>query len=172
MPKIIENLRDQLLAEAKRQVNENGYARTTIRSVAGACGIGVGTVYNYFSSKDMLIASFVLEDWRECLAKMSSKEYSDSKECAIAVYTSLTEFMEKNRSLFSDADAEKSFNSSHGERHAVLRSQIAKILAPVCNKTVENPEFLSQFVAESILSWTVEGKSFDEIYSVIKLLLK
>ena len=64
MPKIIENLREQLLAEAKKQTSEQGYAKTTIRSVAGACGVGIGTVYNYFESKDVLIASFMVEDWQ------------------------------------------------------------------------------------------------------------
>ena len=51
MPKIIENVREQLLAETKRQIAENGYEKTTVRSVAGACDIGVGTVYNKFSQK-------------------------------------------------------------------------------------------------------------------------
>ena len=46
MPKILENIREILLQEAKRQVFENGYSSLTIRSVASACGIGVGTVYN------------------------------------------------------------------------------------------------------------------------------
>ena len=49
MPKIIEGVRARLLNEAKRQIATLGYARTTIRSVATACGLGVGTVYNYFS---------------------------------------------------------------------------------------------------------------------------
>ena len=51
MPKIIENVREQLLGEAKRQIAKKGYGKTTIRSVASACGFGVGTVYNYFKSK-------------------------------------------------------------------------------------------------------------------------
>ena len=34
MPKILEKVREQLLAEAERQIAERGYARTTIRSVA------------------------------------------------------------------------------------------------------------------------------------------
>ena len=50
MPKIIENIREKILEEAKCQVMESGYASMTIRSVANACGVGVGTVYNYFKS--------------------------------------------------------------------------------------------------------------------------
>ena len=52
MPKIIENLREKLVREAQYQVEERGYSALTIRSVANACGVGVGTVYNYFASKD------------------------------------------------------------------------------------------------------------------------
>ena len=70
MPKIIENVRGQLVAEARRQVAAYGYTSTTIRSVAKACGVGTGTVYNYFPSKDMLIAAFMLEDWKKQLAAM------------------------------------------------------------------------------------------------------
>ncbi len=50
MPKIIENLQSKLIEEAKKQIEEAGYGAMTIRSVAKACGVGVGTVYNYFSS--------------------------------------------------------------------------------------------------------------------------
>ena len=46
MPKIIENLESRLLAEAYRQTREAGYSALTIRNVAKACGVGVGTVYN------------------------------------------------------------------------------------------------------------------------------
>ena len=50
MPKIIANVREQIIEVAKRQIEELGYENTTIRSVAKGCGIAVGTVYNYFSS--------------------------------------------------------------------------------------------------------------------------
>ena len=55
MPKIIENLREKLVLEARHQVEELGYGALTIRSVAAACGVGVGTVYNYFPSKEAFI---------------------------------------------------------------------------------------------------------------------
>ena len=61
MPKIIDNLREALIKEAKYQVNKYGYAGMTIRSVAKECGIGIGTIYNYFKSKEDLILAFMHE---------------------------------------------------------------------------------------------------------------
>ena len=44
MPKIIENLESKLIEEAQRQVARSGYGALTIRSVAKACGVGVGEI--------------------------------------------------------------------------------------------------------------------------------
>ena len=61
MPKIIENLKERLLTEAKVQIDRDGYESVTIRSIAKGCGVGVGTVYNYFPSKEALIANLLLQ---------------------------------------------------------------------------------------------------------------
>ena len=61
MPKIIQNLENRLIAEAKLQVQTLGYGAVTIRSIAKSCGVGVGTVYNYFPSKEALVATYLLE---------------------------------------------------------------------------------------------------------------
>ena len=60
MPKIIPGLRDRLVEEAERQLVTGGYTALTIRSVAKACHVAVGTVYNYFSSKEEFVASALL----------------------------------------------------------------------------------------------------------------
>lgn len=169
MPKILENVRDQLLTEAKRQIIKNGYTNTTIRSVASACNLGVGTVYNYFKSKDMLIASFMVDDWQECLAKMKCESTENAERFFHCIYSSLLEFAEKHSSLFRDTDAAKVFAIAFSERHKLLRYQLAEIILPICNRS--NNRFLAEFIAESFLTWTMADKSFEEIYSIIQLLL-
>ena len=170
MPKIIEHVREQLLAEAKRQIEERGYANTTIRSVAGECGLAVGTVYNYFKSKDMLIASFVVEDWNECVANIKSNAKAAPRELLNAIHTSLVAFSEKHNALFTDNDAAKVFAAVFSERHKVLRDQLAEIILPVCGG--DDPVFTSLFVAESLLTWTVAGADFDTVGSLLMKVIK
>lgn len=170
MPKIIENVREQLLTVAKKQIEERGYANTTIRSVAGECGLAVGTVYNYFKSKDMLIATFVVEDWNSYLSEIRRSETKDPRKALKNIYNALIHFSEKHRSLFSDPEAAKVYSAVFSERHKTLRSQISQIIAPLCPN--ESCDFTAEFVAESLLTWTVAGKDFDSIFKVLEKILK
>ncbi len=170
MPKIIENIKEQLQKEAARQIAECGYSDTTIRSVASACGIGVGTVYNYFKSKDMLIASVVAQDWKECTEKFRSSSPVGARETVKLVYDMLKNFEEQHKALFKDPEAAKKYSSVFTERHGLLRNQVAQILLPVCQNSDE-PEFLSQFIAESLLTWVTAGEPFDKLYTILQNLL-
>lgn len=173
MPKIIENVRELLLETAKEQIRLQGYGKTTIRSVAAACGLGVGTVYNYFKSKDMLIASFMLEDWRECLQEMKNQSSPDADAVLHGIYRCLQSFIQKYQALFSDKDAAKVFATVFSERHKQLRNQLAEIVLPVCHRAkVEDKAFLAEFIAEALLTWTVEGKPYEQLSATFRLLFK
>ena len=54
------------------------------------------------------------------------------------------------------------FAGSFGQYHALLRSQLASFL----RRFVEGG-FAAEFIAESLLTWTMAGRNFDEIYDVI-----
>ncbi len=170
MPKIIENVREQLLAEAKKQISEYGYATTTIRSVAGACGIGVGTVYNYFSSKEMLIATFVYEEWKKYLRDMQSLPSDDPYGLLKGIYDSLKCFVSENKRLFSDADATKLAAIGFSERHKMLRDQIASVILPICKN--EDQKFTSEFLAEALICWSVENADFKTVYPLLEKIIK
>ena len=167
MPKIIEDLEGTLIAEAKKQIEENGYGAVTIRSIAKGCGVGVGTVYNYFSSKDALIATHLLEDWKICVDTI--RQASDCAqfpqpilEC---IYEQLTGFASRHEAIFRDEAAASGFAGSFSQYHGMLRHQLAQPLQRFCGS-----EFAAQFIAESLLTWTMTGKSFDEIYELLKKL--
>ncbi|MBQ4091044.1 MAG: TetR/AcrR family transcriptional regulator [Clostridia bacterium] len=169
MPKVIENVREQLLCEAKRQIAERGYAKTTVRSVAGACGLGVGTVYNYFPSKELLITTFVAEDWKVYVKTMSSFPHDDAKSLLECIFNSLRGFSESNRKLFSDADAAKVISIGFASRHKRLRRQLADFILPVCEeRKLENAPFVAEFCAEALISWALEDVDFDTVYSVLE----
>ena len=164
MPKIIENVRELLMSEAKRQIATNGYKNTTIRSVASGCGIAAGTVYNYFKSKDILIASFILEDWLETVNSISVYPKESRRDYLEYIYNSLKTFGKSYNVLFSDADARAVFDLAFSERHRQLRSQLAELILPICRG---DDIFLAEFVSEALLTWTMAGKSFEAIYTLL-----
>ena len=168
MPKIIENLEAKLIAEAKRQLQQSGYGMLTIRSVAKGCGVGVGTVYNYFPSKDALLATFMLESWNVCMEKLQSvsEESAEPKPVLGCMYEQLLQYSEEYRLIFRDEAAASSFAGSSGRYHALLRSQLAAPVRKFCPD-----DFTAEFVAEAMLVWTMAGKPFDEIYGILAKIL-
>ena len=170
MPKIIENIREKLLEEAKRQVSEFGYSAMTIRSVASACGVGTGTVYNYFPSKDMLVASFMLEDWMLCIQaiEQGSTAAEDERAALYCMYQELLKYKEKYTNLFEDENAEASYMASSMQRHHLLCEQLAEPLKMwTAKQTKVDASFLAEFIAENMLTLSMAGKDFDKIASVL-----
>lgn len=168
MPKIIENLNGRLLEEVNLQLARGGYEAVTIRSIAKGCGVGVGTVYNYFPSKEALVAAYLLEDWTQCIETIrSAAESSDSPRPVLqCIYEQLTGFADRHQAVFTAKAAVSGFAASLNQYHALLRSQLAEPLIRFCAG-----DFPAQFIAESLLTWSMAGKSFEEIYEVLKKVL-
>lgn len=165
MPKIIDNVAQKLTAEARKQINEVGYAAMNIRTVAKNCGVGVGTVYNYFPSKDALIASFLAEDWMQSLVRLQSAARSGQILRVLeAMYRELDDFLSGNGELFRSAA--ESVPGVPRQYHAMLRSQLSQVLRPMCPD-----DFTAEFTAEALLTWTVEGKRCPEILAILEKIL-
>jgi len=164
MPKIIENLPQRLMEEARRQIEQSGFAAMTIRSVAKGCGVGVGTVYNYYPSKEALVASFMLDDWKTCVAAIEdTADRSEVLEPVLhIIYEKLNLFMDQYDPIFQDATAAVSYTGSTSQYHRVLRAQLAKPIRKFCRD-----DFTADFIAEAMLTWTVAGKDFDELKGVL-----
>ena len=164
MPKIIQNLERKLIEEARSQIETQGYGAVTIRSVAKACGVGVGTVYNYFSSKEALLATYMLQDWNRCVDAINAvSTYSDRPEPVLrCIFDQLLAFDDRHKAVIRDEAAGAAFAASFGRYHELLRSQLASPLRKFCDS-----DFAARFIAEALLTWTMEGTDFEEIQGMI-----
>lgn len=170
MPKVIKNVRESLTAETRRQITENGYSDTSMRSVATACGIATGTVYNYFESKDALVASFMNEDWAATLESMRKKckNAKSPLEAIGFVSSEMTEFARAHHKLFSDPQASVGYSITLQKGHAILVDQLVSIIDPLCSQySTALGTNVSEFIVETMLTWTVQGKDFKEYFKVI-----
>ena len=168
MPKIIENLRARLMEEAKKQLVELGYASMTMRSIAKGCGVGIGTVYNYFPSKDALLAAYLLEDWNGCIAAVREIGAAEASVVPVlqCIHAQLLGFIRRHYRIVQDTRGATAASASSVQFHKLLRSQLAESLRKYCSD-----DFLAEFLSEAMLIWTVEGKEFEEIYGILRKLL-
>ena len=176
MPKIIDDLRESLLREARRMLLQDGGRALTIRNVAGACHVAVGTVYNYFRSKDELMAVVMLEDWQESLQCMrnGAEAASDAMAGLRCMYDSLIAFEALYRDAWRNYAASNDAAAQIDQRHSILIGQLTEIAAALLKRcdalwTPGLPEFLS----ETLLSAAGRGEgSFEKIQPILERLIQ
>ena len=168
MPKIIDDLKTTILAETKKQVFEKGYKNFTIRSVALACGIATGTIYNYYSSKKALVAALVLEDWIPVYERMERdcKGCDDKLHICSVIYEGLLAFQKEYRPLFAQDAAIESASTAMPGRHPMLRHKLAELIYGT--KELELSDFTAEFLSEALLAWSSDGRSFSDLEPIIK----
>ena len=165
MPKIIDNAKEQIMEAAKRLAAEKPYAGISMRAVAAECGVSVGTIYNYFKDKEMLMAAMMLEDWLQVLRAMQPVcESAATPSVAFAcIYHGLREYQQRYASIFADEAAEAAYHTAAWSYHEMLSAQLTALLRPVSERTVPGDTFLVEFAAEALLMWTLRGRTLEEI---------
>ena len=55
--------KEEILKTSRELIRQQGWSAVSIRSVAAACGVSVGSIYNYFESKADLMGAAVESVW-------------------------------------------------------------------------------------------------------------
>lgn len=201
MPKIIDNVRERAIAEARRLMLEESYENLTIRRVAAGLSVAVGTLYNYFPSKDFLIAGVMLEDWQTIMSRLVKEAGVDHAAAATTdpaaasttdsaaalatdhspitpidrvhrVFDGIKEFSDRYSKVWAQYSGQ-SVRSEENMYHIQLIQQIMHLMdGVVSEQAAEADPFLLEFIAENVLRFASDGRTeFSQIEGALTKLL-
>lgn len=79
--------KEEILAASRNLIRQQGWKALNVRSVAAACGVSVGSIYNYFGSKSELAGAAVESIWCEIFHQPDEENvFRDTLACIAWVY--------------------------------------------------------------------------------------
>ncbi len=79
--------KEDILKTSRELIQQRGWSAVNIRSVAIACGVSVGSIYNYFDSKAALICTTVESVWCEIFHRPEDSDvFQDTQACITWMY--------------------------------------------------------------------------------------
>lgn len=79
--------KEDILKASRNLIQKQGWSAVSIRSVAAACGVSVGSIYNYFDSKAALVSAAVESIWCEIFHCQKDKAvFLDTQDCIVWMY--------------------------------------------------------------------------------------
>jgi len=126
---------------------KRGFQKTLMEDIAGQAGIGKGTIYRYFKSKDDLYFSILdqsVEDLLVCLSQNGKTKASPAQILRLMM-SDMADIFLKNRNLFK-LIAETDARDLH-KRHKYIHLQNKKIIdliAEVMEKGIKEGYFIKE----------------------------
>lgn len=126
--------RKRMLASATKLFQDRGYADTTINDIANNADVGVGTIYNYFSSKNEILLNIVADIFIE--KKPDEILYEDDPVKSIFSYLNsyLDELSIFDKEIWRDWFAALFQERNLFERAFELDMKVVGELAGICEK--------------------------------------
>ena len=79
--------KEEILKTSRELIQREGWSAINIRSVAAACGVSVGSIYNYFESKAALVSATVESVWCEIFHRPEDGSvFQDTLACITWLY--------------------------------------------------------------------------------------
>lgn len=79
--------KEKILEASRALIQQQGWSAVNIRSVAAACGVSVGAIYNYFDSKAALVSATVESIWCEIFHRPEDGAvFQDTQACITWMY--------------------------------------------------------------------------------------
>lgn len=176
MPKILENVKESILLEGKKQLLEQGYKNLNIRSITSNCNIATGTFYNYFKNKNILVTTIFESDWNKILKSINNVSNQDAsfKDKVFNIYCYMDQFVCTYIGIFIEMS---STNKKCNRKSDVLKP-VFSILEEIIIKhrelgEITNPlpaDKLSNFIMNNLINLSTDKYlTFDELYRCLNM---
>lgn len=150
----------------------NGFETATVQQIASAVGIGKGTFFNHFPSKDHVLQEWYREVTRNALAEMSIVRFASGRDAVLALTQKLASDVAEDPFLW---DAKTGATSSALLRHeedtldqevvSFCRSEIERDIRSGHLAASTDARFLTDMVLTVLTgtahSWSVSGHRWD-----------
>lgn len=187
LPKTIDDPRREILKQAKMILLNEGYKGLNMRTVAKECDFAVGTIYNYFPTKDDLLAKLMADYWEEYYGVMEKidQENLDLLSKLRIIYEQLEIFLNTFLETWLKMNREVHYQHSEGgfkRKHDFTEKLIIKletmiekenILGNLIIRSEVTTYEISKFIILNFLMMAQMNQfEYDSFERIIRILLK
>jgi len=152
LPKIIENPRQMILEEAKKILYSEGYSKLSMRSISKACGIALGTIYNYYPTKHDLVAGMIADYWSENMGRLEEIAAAEGPfyEKLDRIFGELSGFIKTFRDVWLNPEfyAQPDRVRRGTEEENLYMDRLAAILEGILEKEISEGRLKSRVAAK------------------------
>ncbi|MCF0238014.1 MAG: TetR/AcrR family transcriptional regulator [Sphaerochaetaceae bacterium] len=173
MPKIIPDARKIILSKTEELMKVITFSDLTMRDVAKEVKMALGTLYNYYPSKEAIVSHVIASNWVEILENMkkSCDNASSLEESLGIVFNSISAFSEKWENFWSTYVFSPKSSYNIRERREFFKNQILDFIRPVFEKNnVELEDDVYDFITESLISTASQKGCFNKFFHIISRL--
>lgn len=167
MPKILDNPKEKILSEARFMIKEDGYSKLSMRSLAKRCGIGLGTVYNYFKNKHSIALEIIRGDWEDVtftLKNVNKLDISFEEKMKI-IYDAVDKYFSNHMDIFFEVYKEEKSKPNHniatifGPLYDITEDIILYHINNGDIQSVLNERVLSKFIVSNMIA-IIKSRTF------------
>jgi AcrR family transcriptional regulator len=146
--------RERLVAAARDLFAKQG-VDVSVEEITHRAGVGMGTLYRHFSTKDELIDAVLEDSFAEILALAEGAAAADD------AWAGFTGFLERalERRVHNRGIKEVIASRQHGARHAEMRRRIRPVMRQIIERAQSQGTLRSDFTIDdvSLVFWSVAG---------------
>jgi AcrR family transcriptional regulator len=165
-------LRERIYETALDLFQTKGYDVTTMQQIASAAGIGKGTFFNHFPSKDCVLQEWYRRITETALNDVTAGQFETGRDAIIALSVRLASGAAENSALW-DAKSGATSNPLLRLEESNLDQKVTTFIRKQIQKEIRSGHLASStdvsFITDMVLtvltgtghSWTVSGHSWD-----------